>query len=87
MLPSSPFTKLDNKTKGPLWNLIGKALAKQFRRKKAKQIQRNSNIKQNEDTSVINNKRERIRAFISLAKNSNRLHRNHVHGSVLVLSL
>lgn len=53
-----------NKTNGSLWNLIGRALAKQFRCKKVKEIQRDSNIKQKEDTSVINNKGERIRAFI-----------------------
>ena len=51
-----------NKTKGTLWNLTVKT--EQFRHMKFKQTQRNSNTKQNEVASVINNKREKIRAFI-----------------------
>lgn len=57
-----------NKTKGTLWNLTVKALTKQFKHMKFKQIQRDSNTKQNEDPSVINNKGERIRAFIFLGQ-------------------
>jgi hypothetical protein len=54
---------------------------------KFKQIQKDNNIKQNEDTCVINNKGERIGLLFLHAKNSKHLHRNHLHGLILVLSL